>query len=756
MNSGYEPSGTEPPIAPTSSLLSRGKGFLVEGHDGEEELRLGLAASESAEPRPSEPWNAAESGEFLCPAGHPLSTTGLKFFEGRFNEAKCSQCGGSIKRQQIRHCCQLCDYLVCLTCFERLHLQKHMAAVAANRSSTKPSQIVEEEEEDDIVAARTLKVRLADNALHEDSDSGEDVIFSSDEDEANSSFGVVWSEQMDQPIQVDGESEEGSSESPTNVGATATSANYRESPTNVGASPTSSTSPNFRQQDRWGATATSAPFGRQAAPASRATAIDPSAGRGFLRIPEALREVTLDVESLLEATPPTHLDLRRFMRAGDILNYQGGNRWGHTVLCLATPKVFEVPKLLDGVTGKVLGTRLPIYIMKVLQSASNLCEICISTCCLVVHPDTMQVCAAKDEDDQMQLCVGRDGNPIHPQILLSPLSNSTLDFEILRLAIEEVRHAPQDQAWSLKTAVRAYLRSGALLPENYPTKSSKRDLAWKMGMKWRERPVCSSVPPRVWQKYLLKRCQKVRADLPSSNSDGSVMSRGGASGSHLLYCGKALVADQIGGDMQKTNAMQEASSEASHGGRTSWKKNANQEDVRCGPLDGRQCARCLEAQWALPSDDPDPEVAWAEDVLRLVPVKDDRVMPQDLCQQLVQTGLWQSLNFQRGPPLHRRGDEAPAEADYYNATDLSPFQRAALPVDLRNAEGALVQLGEHSFTVYCGRQVAKPQKIANRVVARADADVKTEGEFFMWDGKCGPSSGPQCTACQRLEDRLVA
>ncbi|CAE8655829.1 unnamed protein product [Polarella glacialis] len=71
---------------------------------------------------------------------------------------------------------------------------------------------------------------------------------------------------------------------------------------------------------------------------------------------------------------------------------------------------------------------------------------------------------------------------------------------------------------------------------------------------------------------------------------------------------------------------------------------------------------------------------------------------------------------------------------------------------LRNAEGAPVCLGGNRFTVYCGRQVAKPQQLA----ARFGQQTGEKGELFIWDGRCGPGEGPQCAACRRLEDRLLS
>lgn len=296
---------------------------------------------------------------------------------------------------------------------------------------------------------------------------------------------------------------------------------------------------------------------------------------------------------------------------------------------------------------------------------------------------------------------------MHVDVLLSPFSASTLDLDTFRLAVEEVQRAPQDCKWSFKTAVRSYLKDASIDPRRYQTRDSKRKLAAKLSSTWRQRPVCSTVPPRVWQKYLLKARQRPAPAPPGANRGGAGMARGRAAGAHLLYCGRA-----------------------------------------CGPLEGPQCADCLSAQWASASDDPDPEVAWVEDLLRLMPVRDDRVLPRELAGILLDTRLWRPLDLRRGPPGHRRGDGGGAAGRPW----ARPLARAALPPETRNAEGAPVRLGGNGFTVYCGRRVSRPQSLQ----ARFGHDTGEAGALFQWDGRCGPEIGPQCAACRRLEDRLLA
>jgi len=79
------------------------------------------------------------------------------------------------------------------------------------------------------------------------------------------------------------------------------------------------------------------------------------------------------------------------------------------------------------------------------------------------------------------------------------------------------------------------------------------------------------------------------------------------------------------------------------------------DDTMCGPDSGSQCNECLHTHWALASDEPDPHLAFVEDVLRIMPVKDDRVLPDELCKALMDTRLWAQLDLRKRPPVHRRG-----------------------------------------------------------------------------------------------------
>jgi len=345
------------------------------------------------------------------------------------------------------------------------------------------------------------------------------------------------------------------------------------------------------------------------------------------------------------------VDLREFLRAGDLLNYVGGNFWGHVAIVLDPPRLLRLPTLFDFTDEKhpeprELGQNVPAYFFKILQSASNMRDMSVTLCALVFHPASGNICPLKQVPGLgFQVCTGREG-AVNTEFILSPLSNKTLDFRLFRLCVEELRRMPVDTAWSFRTAVRGYLMHAELKPGNYGTKKRKQSLARDIFRKWQKRPICSTVLPRIWQKYLLK----------------------------LAYA-------------QAT---------------------------------------------------PDPDIRWVTDVLQLMPVKDDRVLPAELVKILLGTGRWHRANLTAGPPKHRLDDGSPQA--------FERMARRPLHANLRNSKGMPVFLGDSGFNVYCSRQFAKRQRIWPA--------QRSGGAQIDWDGRCGPGTGPQCPQCRWLEDTL--
>ncbi|OLP99237.1 hypothetical protein AK812_SmicGene18211 [Symbiodinium microadriaticum] len=381
--------------------------------------------------------------------------------------------------------------------------------------------------------------------------------------------------------------------------------------------------------------------------------LDGSAGQNALAIPEATAHFDVSGADVKPGNPPKWRDLTRILLPGDVVNILGGNVWGHCGLVTKAIEVFQFPVLFAKVpaNGKDQGSpisvveldfRVDVFIFEVLQSASNMPTIFLSQIGVVVHPNTRDVCMVRRVRGGVLLRNSHSGEPLIVQILLSPFNEVTLERSLLAQSISEVMSAPETR-WSPTTAVRAFFRHAHLKPSRYGRRNRRRRLAAQLQHGWLVRPVCSTVPPRVWQKYLHKRSQLPRKPFPSHNDEGAEVTRGMRSGSHLLYCGRDCLEEE-----EESFCC------------PSW----NTPTRQCGPFKGRQCPSCLRSQWALPSDDADPQVAFAEDVLRMVPVKDDRVLPEELVTNLLATGVWTQVNLDDPLPFHRQsasaGDEGPA------------------------------------------------------------------------------------------------
>ena len=64
----------------------------------------------------------------------------------------------------------------------------------------------------------------------------------------------------------------------------------------------------------------------------------------------------------------------------------------------------------------MVATRVPAFLVSVLQSASNMLEISSSLACLVVHPSTRRLCAARETHGGLVLTRGRDGEPVDAEV----------------------------------------------------------------------------------------------------------------------------------------------------------------------------------------------------------------------------------------------------------------------------------------------------------------------------------------------------
>ncbi|CAE8732577.1 unnamed protein product, partial [Polarella glacialis] len=90
------------------------------------------------------------------------------------------------------------------------------------------------------------------------------------------------------------------------------------------------------------------------------------AGVGQFGLPQAESDINVSADRLLgEASSLGDYDLRKYIQTGDIINYLGGNAWGHTVLVLSPPRAFQAPFLVDAdPSTEVLGSNITAYIVK--------------------------------------------------------------------------------------------------------------------------------------------------------------------------------------------------------------------------------------------------------------------------------------------------------------------------------------------------------------------------------------------------------
>eukprot|EP00929_Paragymnodinium_shiwhaense_P060513 TRINITY_DN30215_c0_g1_i2.p1 TRINITY_DN30215_c0_g1~~TRINITY_DN30215_c0_g1_i2.p1 ORF type:complete len:588 (+),score=97.87 TRINITY_DN30215_c0_g1_i2:63-1766(+) len=361
---------------------------------------------------------------------------------------------------------------------------------------------------------------------------------------------------------------------------------------------------------------------------------------------------------LPKAPPNVPYDLRRFIRPGDVLNYIGGNIWGHVVMILSTPMAVLMPVLYEApppakeaptpssarnrpqahmcarLEPVVLGYDVPVYLFEVLQSASNMEGIGSTTCALAVHPMTHEICAVKGQRHGAQIC-GTSAKPITADIYLSPLNNDNIDMRVLHLAVSDTVMVPQDTKWSFRTAVRSYLRHAKVHSWTHATKRSRKRLAKDICKAWKVRPVCSTVPPRVWQKYLLKMSYK-------RSFEGQGVS--GGLPPEVTEC-----FEPVGGSS-------------------------------CAPLCGPTGIICESSDSKHAGYEENPEIAWATDVLRMMPVRDDRVLPSELVKILMGTGYWTLLDVDE-LPQHRANDNLRAHLDKRLRAKLPPGMKNKDDVD---------------------------------------------------------------------------
>lgn len=75
-----------------------------------------------------------------------------------------------------------------------------------------------------------------------------------------------------------------------------------------------------------------------------------------------------------------------------------------------------------------------------------------------------------------------------------------MDWKAFQLAVKEVEQ--QQLSWSLMTATRAVMCKAHMTDEEYAGQAGRRRLVAEIRDLWERDPICTTVPIRVWQRYL--------------------------------------------------------------------------------------------------------------------------------------------------------------------------------------------------------------------------------------------------------------
>mmetsp|Transcript_33636 Transcript_33636/g.77643 ORF Transcript_33636/g.77643 Transcript_33636/m.77643 type:complete len:287 (-) Transcript_33636:452-1312(-) len=218
--------------------------------------------------------------------------------------------------------------------------------------------------------------------------------------------------------------------------------------------------------------------------------LDGSAGDTAFSIPEATAHFDISGADVKPGHPPKWRDLRRMLLPGDVVNILGGNVWGHCGLLTRATEVYRFPVLFAKVASKdtkdgesairvvELDFQVDVFILEVLQSASNMPSIFLSQIGVVVHPFTRDVCIIRRVKGGVLLRNSHSGDPLIVQILISPFDDMSLDRSLLAQSVSEVMSAPETR-WSPTTAVRAFFsqRAPEAIEVQQPPPAAKIGLA---------------------------------------------------------------------------------------------------------------------------------------------------------------------------------------------------------------------------------------------------------------------------------------
>lgn len=181
--------------------------------------------------------------------------------------------------------------------------------------------------------------------------------------------------------------------------------------------------------------------------------------------------------------------LSQVLRVGDIMRILR-NLVDHVILVVGPPTLNAVIQTKDGIS-------VDVWTVPTLEAATNLDHCDVTAMHLVVDPtdgNQVKIIAQSDPADVGQW------EPV--AVFLSPFPASDVDQDLFAKCVDKV--VQHKQVWSKATAVNAVTKSALIERAEYPDDETKAALVAKLKTYWESDPICTTMPIRVWQMYIVK------------------------------------------------------------------------------------------------------------------------------------------------------------------------------------------------------------------------------------------------------------
>lgn len=183
----------------------------------------------------------------------------------------------------------------------------------------------------------------------------------------------------------------------------------------------------------------------------------------------------------------TQLD--QVLRVGDIMRILR-NLVDHVILVVGQPRLNAVIITSEGIS-------VDVWIVPTLESASNL-----------DHCDVTEMFMIVDLSDENKIKIVAQSDPADIDqwepvaVFLSPFPASDIDQDLFAECVDKV--VLHKQVWSQATAVNAVVKSALIEKQEYSDDKSRAALINELKTYWESDPICTTMPIRVWQMYIVK------------------------------------------------------------------------------------------------------------------------------------------------------------------------------------------------------------------------------------------------------------